>query len=383
MADKDTTTKDVEEHTTKKPSKKGKQTADKDTESMSQKMDKLFAMISGLSDSQKSMEDRLVRIESSNSEREERETGPENRGESDVVGRNNEPSTSADSDHVERTANRSDNNDLQDPPTEGNDDSTSGKKRSFSDAFSDISSDEDDLGDFDAGVVGEETGADIHTRLCEHFDRGMCAASDIKNLQETYKRYPRPQNVKNLRTPKLNTELVFRDEYALKRERKFHRAQEGVTRSITAVAQLMSTTREAADKKSTLDRKVCFQTLSDAARMLMATHKELSQIRRENLRSTINPKFKALCNSKHFRDADSNEHLFGEDMAKKVDEISRTSKLTDTLGGAKNVQGRGRYQSYQQQRPLPYHNRGQQKHHQWDHVKKFKSHPTQQTKKKE
>ena len=55
------------------------------------------------------------------------------------------------------------------------DPSTSSKKRPSDDAFSDISSDddedEDDIGDFDAGVVGEETGKDIHTRLCDNFER--------------------------------------------------------------------------------------------------------------------------------------------------------------------------------------------------------------------
>ena len=91
----------------------------------------------------------------------------------------------------------------------------------------------------------------------------------------------------------------------------------------------MSKTREAAELKFALDRKEHCQTLSDTARMLMAAHKDLLQIRRDSLQGCFNPKFKPLCHSKHFKEEKSNESVFVNGMSKKADEVDKANMLTE------------------------------------------------------
>ena len=164
-----------------------------------------------------------------------------------------------------------------------------------------------------------------------------------------------------LRASGVNRELSDLDQLASKRETIFFfRIQEGVTRSLTAVADFMSATRQAADDRPFLDTKKHFSALPDTARRPMAVHKDLLQVQRESLRLEINPKYRVLCNAKHYKDIESNEFLFGN-TSKKAEEMLKASKITERYTGGnkkerkeENAPRRSRNQHHQSSPPVSY-----------------------------
>ena len=81
----------------------------------------------------------------------------------------------------------------------------------------------------------------------------------------------------------------------------------------------------------------------------MATHKDLSQQRRETLRPCLNKDYKALCNqSLNFKQF-FNEFLLGEDLAKRAEETVKGKKMTNKMTVPNNGAQRGRF--FSQGRP--------------------------------
>ena len=154
-----------------------------------------------------------------------------------------------------------------------------------------------------------------------------------------HKPCPPPKNVQALRTPRVNPELSDLYQPAAKREAKLFCIQDGVTSGLTSMVDLMSATGQAAGDRRFfvvvvvvlwffcccclffLYTKKHFSVLSDATGMLTVVHKDLSQVPRESLRMTMNPKYRLLCNAKYYKDIESKEFLFGNEMSKRVEEM--------------------------------------------------------------
>ena len=102
----------------------------------------------------------------------------------------------------------------------------------------------------------------------------------------------------------------------------------------------MSATRQVADDRRFVDTKKHFSALPDTARRPMAVHKDLLQVQWESLRLAINPKYRVLCNAKHYKDIESNEFLFGNDTSKKAEEMLKASKIMERYSGGKKKKKR-------------------------------------------
>lgn len=213
--------------------------------------------------------------------------------------------------------------------------------------------------DFDAGIVVDTVGEGIHPSLADRFEEGLLLPSDRARVRDTLQNYPRPKNVTSLRTPTLNRELDGKllDKFAKKRDSNLSFVQEQVGCALKIIAQLMSDLKEKPASRK-LSERDSFSKLADAARLLMASHKDLSQVRREALRPTLSQDCRALCNAQLNFKLTSNEFLFGEDLAKRVDDAVKNRKLSSTLSqplsknatrGRQFYQGRPRQQFQQRQ----------------------------------
>ena len=76
-----------------------------------------------------------------------------------------------------------------------------------------------------------------------------------------------------------------------------------------------------------------YEQLSDATRLLRASHKDISQHRRESLRPALNRLPRHLYNRQNAK-LTSNEFLFGEDLSKRADEALKAKRLANNLTGS-------------------------------------------------
>ena len=97
-----------------------------------------------------------------------------------------------------------------------------------------------------------------------------------------------------------------------------------------------------------------FDKLGDAARLLMAGHKDLSQLRRDTLRPALNRNFRSVCDLSLNNNPTSNEFLLGDDLSKRVEDIGKSKKITNQILVSKNEAQRGR--PFPRGRPPFHHN---------------------------
>ena len=141
---------------------------------------------------------------------------------------------------------------------------------------------------------------------------------------------------------------------AKRRDRHFGLLQEQVGCTLKIVSNLMSEV-----KQGKMDRRSMYEQLPDATRLLLASHKDISQHKRESLRLALNKDYRVICTAQQNARLTSNKFLFGEDLFKHADEALKVKRLANKLAGsnvAKNRNSRGRgnqnrtYMQYQDKR---------------------------------
>ena len=83
-----------------------------------------------------------------------------------------------------------------------------------------------------------------------------------------------------------------------------------------------------------MGRRKMYEQLSDATRLLLASHKDISQHRRESLRTALNKDYRVICTTQQYAKLTSNEFLFGVDLSKRADEALKTKRLANKLAGS-------------------------------------------------
>ena len=84
------------------------------------------------------------------------------------------------------------------------------------------------------------------------------------------------------------------------------------------------------DKQGKMGRRKMYEQLSDATRLL-ASHKDISQHRRESLRPALNKDYRVICTTQQYAKLTSNDFLFGVDLSKRADEALKAKRLANKL----------------------------------------------------
>ena len=203
---------------------------------------------------------------------------------------------------------------------------------------------------FDAGVIADNVGPAIDEGIASRINEGLLLPSDRSRIKAIMQTHQRPENIEWLRTPKLNTALQISDVGAKRRDRHVALLQEQVGCTLKFVSNLMSEV-----KQGKMDRRNMYEQLSDTTRLLLASHKDISQHRRESLRPALNKDYRVICTAQQNARLTSNEFLFGEDLSKRADEALKAKRLANKIAGsnvAKNGNSRGR--GYQNQTYMQY-----------------------------
>ena len=217
--------------------------------------------------------------------------------------------------------------------------------------LSDVDGEEEGF-DFDPGLIQTVVGDCIDESLADKLSDGLIKRSSQEMSKQIMDKYPRPQNVYPLRTPAVNPEIFVKEnrQKILYKDHLPRSTQDLISASLSACAGLMNDV-----KAKNMDRQDIYGKLADMARMLMDSHKKVSQLRREQLRPFLNKPYKGLCASNNLEN-DDNELLFGRDLGRSADEVAKANRMTQKLveapkngrqrgRGAYAPRGRGRYSS--------------------------------------
>ena len=221
------------------------------------------------------------------------------------------------------------------------------KKRTAAEAFdlddsesdNDRESFSDSESEFDQFFVQDDRCGDaINDKLAGKVNNALLVSPEKEMLTDLLAKHPRPKNVPNLKLPKVNNEVKIVNKPVKFREGRLGKAQNCVEKGLTVVLQIFSKSKLAKGKKSKiLDANETYSEASDATKLLVTVHKELSQLRRENLRSSFSHRNRNVCNAQLYEKIEDNELLFGKDIAKKIEEVNRMKKFQSSKKTSRGV----------------------------------------------
>ena len=141
--------------------------------------------------------------------------------------------------------------------------------------------------------IGPKLGAQLALTL----NNDLVSQDDLTKVTKLREDYARPENIPNLRVPKVNEELVLSDS-DLTKELVLTDIQQDVTTAITIIADLLNDQSKVNHKYS---RQDIFNKANEAASMLMHTHKDISLARKLNVKNILQPSLHSLCTRKHMK----------------------------------------------------------------------------------
>ena len=181
---------------------------------------------------------------------------------------------------------------------------------------------------FDSCVQEPIVGDDIDDELAMKVNEGLVRKSNWDKVKQTKTKYLRPHNLYALRTPAVNNELLrvktVRQSITTK-DSQAKLTQDLITASLAASTDLLSEL-----KYKEVDRAIMYEKVSDITKLLIDSHKRMSQIRRNQLRPLINERYRGVCASDNLTN-DNNEWLFGSDIGRSADEVVKANQITSKI----------------------------------------------------
>ncbi|MES9882492.1 MAG: hypothetical protein ABW185_16610 [Sedimenticola sp.] len=167
----------------------------------------------------------------------------------------------------------------------------------------------------------EEYSPAVHTDVADLVNTALKNNVNSNDAKELQAKYVRPGNCDTVIVPDINPEL-----WENKSISRYHRTQDCrlqkiqglITSAIVPITQLVN----AAVTDDKLD-DTGFEHAVDALSLLTYAHNGCSMFRRQKLERSLDEKYKGLCNST----APVTNHLFGDDLNKKVTEMQTMQKL--------------------------------------------------------
>lgn len=181
-------------------------------------------------------------------------------------------------------------------------------------------------------TVCEQTGSAVHTDLASIVTGLLKDKLPEEKVQTKLNKYPRPENIENLRTPRVNP-LIWNHISAQARSTdvKYQKLQQSLVGAISAM------THAANHAIQNNSDKTLITALTDGIAMATQGQHDLNQTRRLAMKKDLHQDLAALCNTT----IQSGEFLFG-DLSKLTKDITETNKLTKKVRSSpSSSSGRG------------------------------------------
>lgn len=195
-----------------------------------------------------------------------------------------------------------------------------------------VSDEDDTLNELESFYGAQKLkGAKIDDKLARVVDSGLTKCSPCENkLKEVCERYPAPENTKNILVPKTNPEIwKLLNKGQRVRDARLQKTQSLVTKSITASVGLLNTVRCTRKSGGKPDLKNMENVLTDIVRLTSACFADINSLRKEGMKSGLSDQYKPLCSKSE--EGESNELLFGENLADRIRDLGESSKMVNKL----------------------------------------------------
>ena len=172
-------------------------------------------------------------------------------------------------------------------------------------------------------------GPKIHEEIAGKIDRNLTHQLERKTIKKVMRKYPPPENSRELKVPKTN-ELIFSKMYASEKQKdkQLQKIQKTIISNLSAAAQLKSLFKSAIDKNKKLDIKKCNKITKDIIQINSSNMNLINKIRRYNIKASIQEDLKPLCIKPN--EGKSQDYLFA-DTSSKLEEINKQNKLLNKL----------------------------------------------------
>ena len=214
-------------------------------------------------------------------------------------------------------------------------------------------SDDEGLQDLESSFkTSSVKGTNIDDKIAKIIDSGLCKKLSEEKFRSIGEKYPPPGNCNNIRVPRTNHEIwKFLSKSQKSKDIKLQKTQNICTKTITAAVKMLDDVRKAKKEKVELDLKKVETTISDIIRLSSACFSDISDTRKDNMKSGLAERYRPLCNKDD--DNQSTEFLFGDNLAQKIKDLGESSRIASTIQNQrqnpKNFQ-RGRIHYHQNQK---------------------------------
>ncbi|XP_046575441.1 uncharacterized protein LOC124283427 [Haliotis rubra] len=201
----------------------------------------------------------------------------------------------------------------------------------------------------------DDTSESLREDLAKSVNEGMTKSPHMGKLKEVMGRYKRPKNCEALRVPKANEEIWQQAKPATRtKDLRAQQTQGLMVKAMIPLIQLTDALMSAIVTKSEVDIKDTLMKATDAIRLLAGAHGDLNTKRREGFKTDLKGPYKKLCFAMPGKN--SGTYLFGDELGKRIKDISDASQLGCKLGQGTSWQpsrhryrGNQRFDPYRQQ----------------------------------
>ena len=183
-------------------------------------------------------------------------------------------------------------------------------------------------------TVSEKTSPPLHEGLAAIFNNLLSEKMGDEKLKVKLDKYSRPENVKGLRTPKVNPSIWSQLSTTMKAQDV--RSQKGQNTLIGAITAMTKAADLALGKYS--QDKELITLLTDAVAMALQYNHEVNHSRRLAMKKEMHKDYAALCNLSTVDG--TTEYLFG-DLSKLAKDITEANKLTKRVRPQHSGNSRG------------------------------------------
>ena len=186
----------------------------------------------------------------------------------------------------------------------------------------------------------DEVGPPVKQELAEFVNKVWRKGRDSETYKATMVKHPRPENIAAQKV-EVNPEVPLKG-LAKARDTKLKSVQAGTARAAVPITRIA----EAVMSKKQVNRKEVLDLTVDALTLMANNNEVINQIRRDSLKSGMQPKFQTL--AKVPAEEDTTKLLFGENLSERIKAASQGGKLgrRGSYNSFPGAMGRGRGRGY-------------------------------------
>ena len=179
-----------------------------------------------------------------------------------------------------------------------------------------------------ATAISVPKGPPVADHLAKILTEKFHAEFDSAQRKQLINKYQIPENCTGLYRPRVNPQVwgTIRPEVK-SADKSFTALQDAILTASGAIAMSINDILKHRESKSPLDCQSVVSQQIDAITLLGFVCKELSYRRKEAMRPSINPMYKAACG----RTTNPTTLLFGDDIAKTMQEVKAMSRITQNI----------------------------------------------------